>query len=428
MRRIVLGIALVAVVIVAPSLAAAWHSGEVVVDGYRLPRDHRFESPDAAGKYNVVNLNDVPGLITGGRFVFDRTGNVWIKSPNGTMNPQYLTAASKGTPAVAPPPAPAPAIGDQWVVLDGYRLPRDHRFESPDAGGTYHVVNINDVPGLIKGGRFVFDRTANVWIKSPNGTMNPQYLATAPPVAASAPPAAAAGGKWDRVRGTVQSVSGKTAVVRTDEGRNVTVDMSQATPSTTFKPGDRVIAAGAVAASNRVAAGYVREDRRGASSPDEGQWQRLHGRVQGVRGTALTFRADDGQVLNVDMSEVGADTRRALSTNEAVTVMGFPGKSNQFRAEHIQPDSAEAARVGQGAAPAAVKEPPSQRLRGQVVGVAPSSIDLKTDDGHVMVVDLRQVDPSIINSLRSGESVTVVGHVRDNGTRFDARDVMKDSR
>ncbi|HZN69668.1 MAG TPA: hypothetical protein VFB66_30620, partial [Tepidisphaeraceae bacterium] len=93
--------------------------------------------------------------------------------------------------------------------------------------------------------------------------MNPQYLAMAPPAAASAPPAAAAGGKWDRVRGTVQSVSGKTAVVRTDEGRNVTVDMSQATPSTTFKPGDRVIAAGAVAASNRVAAGYVREDRRG---------------------------------------------------------------------------------------------------------------------------------------------------------------------
>ena len=65
MRRIVLGTALVAVVIVAPSLAAAWHSGEVVVDGYRLPRDHRFESPDAAGKYNVVNLNDVPGADHG---------------------------------------------------------------------------------------------------------------------------------------------------------------------------------------------------------------------------------------------------------------------------------------------------------------------------------------------------------------------------
>jgi hypothetical protein len=420
MKSLVLGIALVAALTVAPSLAGAWHSGEVVIDGYRLPRDHRFESPDSNSKYHVVNINDVPGLIKGGRFVFDRTGNVWIKHPNGTMNPQYLAAASTGAPGVTGAPA---ATGD-WVVIGEYRLPRDHRFETPDASGKYNVVNVNDVPGLIKSGRFVFDRTAKVWVKHPNGTMNSQYLATAAAPAATAP----SGSKWDRVRGTVQSVSGKTAVVRTDEGRNVTVDMSQASSSpSALKPGDRVVVGGSMDASNRVAARYVREDARGTAAADEGQWQRVHGHVQSVRGSALTFKADDGRVLSVDMSDVGAEIRRALSPNEGATVIGFPGKGNQFRAEYIQQDSSDAARASQtAAAPAAVKEPPSQRIHGQVVAVAPSSIDFKTDDGSVMVVDLRQVDPGIVRSLRSGESVTVVGHVRDNGTRFDARDVLRD--
>jgi hypothetical protein len=45
-----LHVALVAVTIaIAPALASAWHAGETIAGGYRLPRDHRFETPAASG-------------------------------------------------------------------------------------------------------------------------------------------------------------------------------------------------------------------------------------------------------------------------------------------------------------------------------------------------------------------------------------------
>jgi len=47
----------------------------------------------------------------------------------------------------------------------------------------------------------------------------------------------------------------------------------------------------------------------------------------------------------VDMSKVGAEIQRALTPNEKVTVIGFPGGGpNQFRAEYIQQDSSDASR------------------------------------------------------------------------------------
>ena len=82
MRHIITVAALLAAFVV-PSVASAFHSGEVVVGRYRLPKDHRFESPNAQGKYEVVDINDVPRLIREGRFVFDRTGNAWIAKPGG---------------------------------------------------------------------------------------------------------------------------------------------------------------------------------------------------------------------------------------------------------------------------------------------------------------------------------------------------------
>jgi hypothetical protein len=81
-----------------------------------------------------------------------------------------------------------------------------------------------------------------------------------------------------------------------------------------------------------------------ASSADKDQWQRIHGRVQSVKGSTLKFRADDGRLLNVDMSAVGPEIQRGLTQNERVTVIGFPGGANQFRAEYIQQDSSDASR------------------------------------------------------------------------------------
>ena len=48
MRHLITVAALLAAFI-APSVASAFHNGEQVIDGFRLPQNHRFESPDAKG-------------------------------------------------------------------------------------------------------------------------------------------------------------------------------------------------------------------------------------------------------------------------------------------------------------------------------------------------------------------------------------------
>jgi hypothetical protein len=330
---------------------------------------------------------------------------------------------------VAATTAIAPSFAAAWhageVVIGGYRLPRDHRFETRDASGKDHVVNINDVPSLIQQGRPVLDQTANVWIKHPNSTSpNAQYLASTP---------GSGDHRWDRIRGTVQSVNRHAVVVRTDDGRNVAVDMSQARleSSDGLKPGDRVVVGGTVDASNRVIARYVREvrdERRDA--PDQGQWQRIHGRVQGVQGSTLRFRADDGRVLNVDMSDVSREVQRALTHNEGATVIGFPGSGNHFRAEYVQQDSSDPARggrvTGHAPPPARVNAPSSgvHRIQGQITSIGGSMMDLRTDDGRTLVVDMGQLNPETVKSLNGGDRVTVTGLFRDS-TRIDAQSVQK---
>ena len=255
MSPILVGLSLVvAVITISPAVAPAWHSGDLVIGGYRLPREHRFESPDAAGKYNVVKIDDVPTLIQQGRFVFDRTAKVWIKSPNGTMNSQYL-ASTTGSAATK-----GGRSRDRDDIHGDYRLPRDHRYESPNAAGKYEVVEARDVPALIKQGRFIFDRTANVWVKSPNGTMNPKYLAStsAPAAAPSAVPPGA-----HRVHGRVSAVGGSTMDLAADDGRTLVVQMGQISGDvlTSLNAGDTVTVTGRLA-GNTLDAQSVQKDKK----------------------------------------------------------------------------------------------------------------------------------------------------------------------
>jgi hypothetical protein len=72
-----------------------------------------------------------------------------------------------------------------------------------------------------------------------------------------------------------------------------------------------------------------------------GNWQRVHGHVQAVQGTQLTFKADDGRVMNVDMSQVSQSVQRALTPNEGATIVGFPGdQPTRFTARYIVQDNA----------------------------------------------------------------------------------------
>jgi hypothetical protein len=72
-----------------------------------------------------------------------------------------------------------------------------------------------------------------------------------------------------------------------------------------------------------------------------GDWQRIHGQVQSIQGTQLTFKTDDGRTLTVDTSQVSAPVRQALTPNLAATVIGFRGdQPNRFTARYIQQDNA----------------------------------------------------------------------------------------
>jgi hypothetical protein len=237
-----------------------------------------------------------------------------------------------------------PSLAAAWhagdVVIDGYRLPRDHRFESQDEkGGKRYAVDINDVPRLIRQGKPVFDKTGDAWVSRPNGTINQKY----------------------------------------------------------------------------VAAGASRDKDK-----DKDKWQRVHGQVQSVEGSTLRLRADDGRVLNVDMSKVSPEIRRALTQNERVTVIGFGDNGkNRFRAEYIQQDSS-------GGASSASTRPArsgSQGIRGHVAAIGGTTMDMRTDDGRTLVVNLDQIPADLVKSLNPGDPVTVTGTL--DGRNLTAKSLTK---
>lgn len=187
--------------------------------------------------------------------------------------------------------------------------------------------------------------------------------------------------------------------------------------------GVALVAAPAWAADNKPAAGTQQ------------QWQEVHGSVVSVQGSTLTFKADDGRTLTVDMSKVNPAIQKALTPNEKATIVGFAGSQpNQFTAQFIQQDSSDPSRGGRivGQTPAGTDKS-WQRIHGTINSVSGNTLSLKTDDGQTITVDLAQVDAGIRNSLKQGEGVTVIGFYRVDDKKnvdkkqVEARFVQKDS-
>lgn len=76
------------------------------------------------------------------------------------------------------------------------------------------------------------------------------------------------GDAWERVHGIVESVSGSTMKLRTDDGRVMTVDMTVVNPmvQAVLAPGDSVTVIGSVG-TNRATAQYIRQDDAVQASP-----------------------------------------------------------------------------------------------------------------------------------------------------------------
>ena len=158
---------------------------------------------------------------------------------------------------------------------------------------------------------------------------------------------------WQRIHGKVQSVSGNTVTVKTDDGRTLTVHAGQV--SADIRGGlakdDAVTLIGFPGTrTDHFVARYIQKDSSAgaaagapSASPgpvDEKAWQRIHGTVSAVDGTKLSLKADDGRMVSVDMKEVGEGIRQSLSAGEKVTVVGFfRGDQNTVAARFVQKDS-----------------------------------------------------------------------------------------
>jgi outer membrane lipoprotein SlyB len=233
------------------------------------------------------------------------------------------------------------------VTASGVTVPPDHRYERYNAStGSYSPVDAKDVPKLVEQKAWIYDRTDKVWVQDKTG-FNPRYAA-----------GAAASG-WQNIHGQVQSVSGSNLTLKADDGRTLTVDMNKVGSNIqqALKPGMAVTATGHEwSGPNQFRAEFIQQDSSASAQPsasagaqpsaspsaavDDQSWQRIHGTVSSVSGSQLTYKADDGRTLAVDMNEVNPDIQKSLTPGEAATVVGFyRGGNTNVAAKFIQKDS-----------------------------------------------------------------------------------------
>ena len=165
------------------------------------------------------------------------------------------------------------------------------------------------------------------------------------------------------------------------------------------------------------------------AGPAAAQSQNVHGQVQSVQGTQLTFRSDDGRVLTVDMTAVGQEIQQALAPGMGVTITGSAGASpTQMTAQYIQQDSSDPSRggtiVGQ---PTAQPSADWQKVHGTVQSVSGTTLMMKADDGRELTVDMSAVGENIQQALQQGMGVTLAGFAGAAANQFTAQFIQQDS-
>ena len=265
MRHIITVAALLAAFVV-PSIASAFHSGEVVVGRYRLPQGHRFESPNAQGKYEVVDINDVPRLIREGRFVFDRTGNAWIAKPGGgPINAAYLNNGSRST---ASTPSSSSSTNEGWQQIHGRVVNVNGSTMTLHADDNRRLtVDMSRVGSEIQKNLQRGDRVTVATHEVTGTNVRAEFIQkdSSAGVQPSASPSTTPVDEknWQKIHGKVSSVSGAQLMLKTDDGRDLTVDMKDINPAVqkALTPGEGVTVAGFYKGNDKnVTAKFIQQD------------------------------------------------------------------------------------------------------------------------------------------------------------------------
>jgi hypothetical protein len=156
----------------------------------------------------------------------------------------------------------------------------------------------------------------------------------------------------------------------------------------------------------------------------------VHGTVERVDHAAnrVFVRGDDGRDYAIDIAQ-GHASGNARIPGQEVTVYGRRTGDNRIEASHVIAD-----RDYRSASPAdrdRFRPRGWEQLHGTVQDVEGHRMRLRTDDGRVVRVDLSGLPDrreEMINNLRNGALVTVIGDGDSRSDRFVARNVRFDDR
>ena len=149
---------------------------------------------------------------------------------------------------------------------------------------------------------------------------------------------------YQTVRGTIQSVDGSEATVRTDDGKTMALDISSlpaAARPTSYQPATIVYEAGRATSRPKAvwaeAGASSTQPSASVATGSQTGYQRLHGYVESIGVSTLTLKTDNGQSVAVDTSALPQQQVGSTRPGDVVSVTGQMS-GNAFKASVLQKD------------------------------------------------------------------------------------------
>ena len=158
--------------------------------------------------------------------------------------------------------------------------------------------------------------------------------------------------------------------------------------------------------------------------PPRGQDVTLHGQATSFEGRTFRFSSVDGQLMMIDSSRVSENEHRLLASGQPVTVVGSRAQGDTIVAQRVTRDEGRARRPLQDIDPGAKN---LQTLQGRVQSASGDTVQMRTEDGKNVTLDITAVRDRIARQLQPGDRITVTGFYRyESRSMFSVRSLRED--